>query len=476
MVDMSKIVKLINGMNIKTYQFDFGYYSAYINKMYDWYKGYDAGFHLFEDYNGIKDIVYDKKRLNMAKHVCEDHTSLAFNENIRIKIGGEKEQKYMLGYDEVAGLLGKKGFWVSGPRIYELTCALGTGALEWVLSDLVSVNGTVKPTYNSDLSIAVHSAFNILPLSWDSDLRIIDVAFVEESVVDGKTIIKIRIHALEDGGYVIYNREISVTNDVYSFINYAGETSDGYITEFHTGSNMPWFSVLKMPIVNNFDIFSPLGASVYGNALDVLKSIDEGFNTLYNELYLANKKVFYSKKLLNRNANGDLVAPEKYNKSMFYYTGDDMGGSGEDKMPIHEFNPDIRADALISAIQSLLNYLSALCGLGANYYKFDGISVTKTATEVISADSSMYRTVRKFDTATEEFIIRFVKVGLYIAKEFLGEDVDYNVTIGVEFDASIIEDKTAKRDRELKEVELGILTKDEYREHWYGSGRRDTTE
>jgi hypothetical protein len=39
--------------------------------------------------------------------------------------------------------------------------------------------------------------------------------------------------------------------------------------------------------------------------------------------------------------------------------------------------------------------------------------------------------------------------------------------MSVTFDASLIEDKTAERERALKEVQLGLLTPDEYRAKYY---------
>ena len=56
----------------------------------------------------------------------------------------------------------------------------------------------------------------------------------------------------------------------------------------------------------------------------------------------------------------------------------------------------------------------------------------------------------------------------------LGEVLDENTKISIDFDQSIIEDKTAERQRMIEEVKAGIISVEEYREKWYGMARRDT--
>jgi predicted ATP-grasp superfamily ATP-dependent carboligase len=64
---------------------------------------------------------------------------------------------------------------------------------------------------------------------------------------------------------------------------------------------------------------------------------------------------------------------------------------------------------------------------------------------------------------------------LNISNLLYGTSFDIDTHISVMFDTSIIEDKSSIRERDLKEVELGIMTIDEYREKWYNVNRRDTS-
>jgi A118 family predicted phage portal protein len=324
---------------------------------------------------------------------------------------------------------------------------------------------------DSKLKIINHSALEIVPLSWDNNGKIIDVAFVDQYRIKDTDFVDLRIHVLEDDVYNIYNKKLKVfNNSTFEFIK---DTS--VIDKFYTGSNIPWFSVFKLPIVNNHDTKSPLGISVYGNAIDVLKNIDDAFNALTNEYKHSSKKIFYNKSMLNRDDEGRPIDPDSINKTLFYYVGDTESPSLSEDVPIKEFIPEIRVNKITEGLESALSYLSSLCGLGNNYYKFTGGSVVKTATEVISENSALFRNIKKNEIALEKFLIDFIHSILYVSNYALKTKFDLSTKISIKFDTSIIEDKAAIRDRDLKEVEAGIMTIEEYRNKWYNSARRDTT-
>ena len=69
--------------------------------------------------------------------------------------------------------------------------------------------------------------------------------------------------------------------------------------------------------------------------------------------------------------------------------------------------------------------------------------------------------------AIEKNIYEIIKALLYLNNYLFGTDYNIDCNMSVDFDASIIEDKTAERERALKEVELGLLTPDEYRAKYY---------
>jgi A118 family predicted phage portal protein len=470
MVNINTLINYIqNKLKIKVYAMDYSYYSLYINKWFNWYSNEDPSFHVYKQFNGIDTVTEHKARLKMAKRVCEDHSSLTCNENIVLNIKSKQEADFLLGYDEVNGLLGKNNFWKNLGEMYELTCALGTGAYEVIVTDLIKNKiGQLFPTNNSKIKLVKHSIMDFIPISWDSDNNIIEVVFIDNYKIKDQEFIDLRLHILEDGKYVIINKKLHVFGSSISEV----KNDETIIDKLYTNSETPWFSILKLPIVNNFDIKCPLGVSVYGNAIDILKCIDDAFNALSNEYKHSDKKVFYSKALLNRDPDtGNVINPDSINKHVFYYLGDNNTPQMSEDIGIKEYNPKIRVEELTKGLESLLSYLSSLCGLGNNYYKFSDMYV-KTATEVASANHNLMRSIRKNEIALEQFIVNLLHSILHISNYVFNTTYDENCAISVDFDATIINDEESERTRDLSEVDAGVMSIDEFREKWYNVGRR----
>ena len=471
MLDMKRIVQLINELGYKTFTFDYSIYAAYIMNCYQWYKG-KTPYHVQKRYNGNSDVTIEKSKLRMAKRACEDLASLTCNQNLIINIEDTAEKEFLLGNeDEMSGILGQNDFWSQLSKCYELTAGLGTGALEIVLEGLVQVDDKVIVGNDTKIKLARYDALHILPLSWTNTGKITEVAFLDEYKVKDDTYLEIRLHVLnERGNYVIVNRKCKVNyvNTKTNITNFIYLDNSTVIKEFDTGSSLPWFTCLKTAQINSYDINSPMGASAYGDAIDELKGIDDCFNTLCGEFRYSNKKVFYSKTLLNRDKNGNVIIPDddESNKQVFYFTGDDYKDDAG-KEPIKEYNPTIRTKELTEGIELLLDIFSMKCGLGHGYYKFSNGRIQKTATEVISQNSDLYRNICKMQLAIEKNIFEILTAFLYVSNFVFGTSYNIDCKMSVTFDASLIEDKTLERERALKEVELGLLTKDEYRNMYY---------
>lgn len=127
---------------------------------------------------------------------------------------------------------------------------------------------------------------------------------------------------------------------------------------------------------------------------------------------------------------------------------------------------ELRAEQHSKAINDDLNYLSFKCGFGTEHYKFEKGTVT-TATQVISENSDLYRSVCKheiiLDSVLKEMIRIIIRLGITLA-EPLKEDAK----ITINFDDSIIVDKEAERQSDRQDVAMGAMGIDEYRAKYYG--------
>ena len=128
---------------------------------------------------------------------------------------------------------------------------------------------------------------------------------------------------------------------------------------------------------------------------------------------------------------------------------------------------ELRIEEHSKAINDDLNWISFKCGFGTDRYKFEGGQV-KTATEVISENSDMYRTLQKHELVLErvltQLIQTIIRAGISIGISGLQENTDINI----KFDDSIIQDKETERQNDRQDVAMGAMSLGEYRSKWYG--------
>lgn len=149
---------------------------------------------------------------------------------------------------------------------------------------------------------------------------------------------------------------------------------------------------------------------------------------------------------------------------IFYSLPEDYDKSQEGL--IKDVDMNLRTEEHSKAINDDLNYLSLKCGFGPKRYKFDSSGV-KTATEIISENSDMYRMIKKheiiLEDALKELIRIIIRLGIVI-----GEQLNPDSDITIDFDDSIIEDKETERKQDMQDVSAGIMRPEEYRAKWYG--------
>lgn len=410
-----------------------------------YYKGDVDKFHHYQEYNGNNNIQRVRKTLNMPKKVCEDWANLLLNEKTDVVVE-DKQQ------DALWDLLNKVNFWTKGNEGVEKTFALGTGAFV----ENVDADG------NARLQFVTRN--KIYLITFDQD-KIVECAFV--NVNSKTTTIQIHIKGTlfedkvlldKNGNYIIitmiYEKK---TNDTSEDI---GELINKSV--FDTGSNLAWFQMYKPNIANNLDINSPMGISIYANALDVLKGVDLAYDGFCEEMRLGRSRIFVNKNLIRYDENGQTKTFDN-NESGFYY-----GGAEEGAKPFEFYSPTLRTESYFNGINNALNLLSSKVGFGENHYRFDKGGVT-TATQVISENSEMFRSLKKHEILLNEVIIGVCKALMYIHNNFTEDTFkfDLDANIEVRFDDSIIEDKETMKMTDRQDVNMGVMSKVEYRMKWY---------
>ena len=214
----------------------------------------------------------------------------------------------------------------------------------------------------------------------------------------------------------------------------------------------------RMNIVSNLDPGSPMGISVYANALDQLKGVDVAFDSYVNEFILGKKRIMVKPEATKDFDGAPLFDTDEL---AFYILPED---SRNDSI-IKEIDMSLRTAEHHEGIQDMLNLLSVRCGFGEQYYRFDRGSV-RTATEVISENSTLYRNVRRHELLLEAALKELMRVLLRMGNDYFGEGLDEGTAITVDFDDSIIEDKGSDFERDCRMLELGVLEREEFRAKW----------
>lgn len=412
-----------------------------------WYKGKVSKFHTYYIYNGQTKVKREKKSIQGAKKVCEDWADLLFNEKVYMNLQDEENT------NKLYELLKKnKGTTLINQGV-EKTFALGTGAFVTSVNNMeFDEENNILNVEKSNVKLEFVTANKIYPLSWDNT-GIKECAFVTYKVEKGKNYVYIAMHIKDENyNYIIRNFKFRVD----SRNTLIPENDDnGFLSDFNTKSNIPWFAILKPNICNNIDDDSPFGLSIYANSIDTLKCLDNAYDGMDTEVTLGRRRTFISEEMMSYENGNETLTFDPEDISVYRLPK----GFNKDSMISHS-DPNLRTSEYKDAVNFQLNILSSKVGFGQERYKFDGKSV-QTATGVISENSDMYRTMKKHEQSLEECLVDMINSLSYASEMFSGEGFKADEIL-IEFDDSIIEDKGAEQVRSQSEVNNGTRSKHSY--------------
>ena len=233
----------------------------------------------------------------------------------------------------------------------------------------------------------------------------------------------------------------------------------------HTGSGKRQFVIDRPNIANNLDYSIPFGIPVYANAIDNLKGVDVAFDSYVNEFILGKKRIMV-KPAATKYIDGEPVFdPDDLS---FYVLPEDISDDGA---VITQIDMTLRTNEHTTGIQTQLNLLSSKCGFGETYYRFDGGNLT-TATQVISENSTMFRTIKKHEIILEQAIRELCRIILRLGNIAMDAGLNEDAKVTIDFDDSIIEDKTTERNNDRQDLAAGIMNDWEYRMKWYNEDEK----
>ena len=427
--------------------------SSFISLWYKWYKGKVPSFHSYKIWNGQKNVKMQKRSLKMAKKVCEDWASLLMNEKVQIVVSKQ---------DLLDKLLMDMDFYTKANKAVEYGFALSMSALVLSVENLNIVedengNSIYQPSGNEHLAITTYSALKIVPITYKNGVCI-ECAFIVENTNDTT----VSVHRLNDKG----NYEIVVFKKKNNPTSNDDKVESTII--FDTQSNVPWFVLISPNIVNNLDVDSPLPISIFANAVDELMYVDDVFDS-YDQEYIQGKRRTYVSSEMNEvdKLTGEIVNRFDPNDTVIYNIPKQTTLNGDAKPLILVSAEALRANDHTIGMKDALNLLSAKCGLGVDYYNFEKGRVM-TATQVISEKSDTFRNLKKHECILEKALHTFIRAIMVAYNQFIENGFDKPDEVQINFDDSIIEDKATEKANDQKEVEMGVMSKLEFRMKWHG--------
>ena len=422
-----------------------------------WYKGKYRPFHNYsvQTGNGVRTRL-EKSSLGMAKAVSEAWADLLMNENTKIVLP-EKDDL------QLQEILSQNNFNYLMNDLVEKAYALSCGAVIVGVNNL-SVDGGGNSLSDGVLKIQYIDAEKVYPITFENG-KCTECAFVSSST----TRTTISIHLINENG--VYE----IRNSYYKGNGY-NLTFESEEEPFITNSTKPFFTLIKPAIANNLDLDNPMGISIYANAIDQLKSIDNIYDSLDNEFILGKKRLYISTDLDQIDSDGNRVRDyfDPHDVLVYHLPVDSKGNN-----LITSQSDELRAEAHVVALNGQLSTLSVKCGLGKGYFTFNGaeMRLANTATEVMAKNADLFRTIKKHEKVLEQALKDIVEAIIFVCNNFTAVRFSniLRSKIRVIFDDSIFEDKESVKESDRKDVNLGALSLVEYRMKHYGETEEEAT-
>ncbi|HEP4258385.1 TPA: phage portal protein [Streptococcus pyogenes] len=201
----------------------------------------------------------------------------------------------------------------------------------------------------------------------------------------------------------------------------------------------PLFTYLKTPGMNNKDINSPLGLSIFDNAKTTIDFINRTYDEFMWEVRMGQRRVIIPEqmaKLTAQREDGSITFKRRFETDQNVYT--QLGGGNMDANSIKDITTPIRSNDYITAISEGLKLFEMQIGVSAGMFSFDGKSM-KTATEVVSENSDTYQMRNSIAALVEQSIKELCvsicelgkATGLYKGEIPELEDISVNLDDGV---------------------------------------------
>lgn len=348
--------------------------------------------------------------------------------------------------------------------------------------------GIAMKPYVSDGNILVDftQAENFLPTSYNSNHEITGAVFVDSKRIGGYLYTRLEHHELKGTTYTVTNKAFR-SEQLFDFNN--GEMSSARyplqnpvplnsVPEWASLSEepviindvqRPLFVYVKVPRANNVDPESPLGASVYSRAIDLIQIVDEQLSEILHEYDTLEAGVFASNNLFKLDKKGNPILPKGGERK--FRTVDTNGMT---ESILKEFAPQIRDDSLFNGLNQYLQKVELLCGLAYGTLSLPQ-DIERTATEIKASKQRSYSSICNMQKAWDEGL-EHLSYSMAVMAILYGLAPYGDYSICNEWGDGVIEDIEVEYQRRWGQVVAGKLKLEKFFSWYYGITEEDALE
>ncbi len=425
------------------------------------YKGFYKAWHVvpapsISDPNAKRNI----ESMCLSKAVCSELSQMIWTDqtNIQVSANGKEDDKLN---DFIHYVLDQNNFFVKMNEAIEQASALGGEALKVWCDFKFDENGKPIPE-TAKIRIGYCMADQFVPTAWDN-ADITEGFFISRIAKNNYYYTKIEWHKWNGNTYVIENQlyrasikgDNEENQDILGFryplnLIYPNLQDSVSIEDIHQSL----FSYFKPPVANNIDDNSPLGISIYANALSTLHSLDICFDSFTREFILGKKRIIVPARAIKR------VTDPSTGNTLRYFDATDgvyeaLNTDDMDSLKIHDNSVELRVEEHVKAINAFLNIFCLQVGLSFGTFSFDLHNGIKTATEVISENSKTYKTVKTFQNNIKPAIKKLVENIITVASlydvKYQNESISSLVKNGYEVKITMDDGITQDRQTNIQE-------------------------
>lgn len=412
--------------------------------------------------------------LNLSKAVCAELAGMVWTDqcDVSVSVDGVEAEDDPLDLF-VRDVLAKNNFNRKMVEAIEQAAALGGEAMKvWYEVKRDREGNEVPDSGHIRLGFAMADQF--VPTQWDN-AKVDGGIFVTRQARDGYYYTLLEWHEWDGTTYVIRNElyrseikkeGVGQDQDILGF-RYPLAALYPYLDEeIPLDVEQSLFTYFRPPDANNIDDNSPLGISIYANAMDTLHAIDICFDSFVREFRLGKKRIIVPARMIR-----SVVDPVSGQQVRYFDATDEtyeaLSTDDPDSLKIQDNSVSLRVEEHVAALNAFLNIFCLQVGLSAGTFSFDAQGGLKTATEVVSENSKTYKTVKNFQAqvapAIEDLVHAIIEIAALYDVTYDGMSIralaerGYNVKVTL--DDGITQDRQTNINEGITLVGAGLMSK-----------------